>query len=446
VRHGVRGGGRPAESLHTRSQALSQTIAGLVPTVRVVQATISLPTMTSEISGGDGQLATVSAAELGQAKQQLSAGISSGGVPLSGGDFTSVATSPAQMLSSGYAPRAVIAGPPRLAFQYRDTLASHVRLVAGSLTPGPGFPAGALAVSTTPQIAYRYGLRPGSRMVVDGNLIVVTGIVAPQEPGSLFWQYDVTTMEPGRVSLHAPGNPEHWAATVLVDPGQLPALSATFGDLANVTWVYPVSPGNVNADQLQGLYNRLNAVSALHPALSGQLQFATDDIVLSSRAGFSTVYRADVLASLTRSPLPHGTITLMLLTALAAAALALLNLILGLALGAAERDLTLARLTVMGVRYGSRLALTETIPAIVAAILASLACALALPALIGNTLNLSVFTTSDLATSATAVTLSPDIVSIGLPAAILLVLTIATLAIQTRANRRRGPSRMLRAT
>jgi putative ABC transport system permease protein len=889
----------PAESLHTRSQALSQTIAGLAPAIRVVQATISLPTMTSEISGGDGQLATVSAAELGQAKQQLSAGISSGGVPLSGGDFTSVATSPAQMLSSGYAPRAVIAGPPRLAFQYRDTLASHVRLVAGSLTPGPGFPAGALAVSTTPQIAYRYGLRPGSRMVVDGNLIVVTGIVAPQEPGGLFWQYDVTTMEPGRVSLHAPGNPEHWAATVLVDPGQLPALSATFGDLANVTWVYPVSPGNVNADQLQGLYNRLNAVSALHPALTGQLQFATDDIVLStplttpllaflqtqaavlavllllfvslgaigvaviflaarmivehrhdelimlrargasvrqagltlarsaalatvpaavvgaaaavavvpgagraaggsatlswvlacivtvvavtapavlaswrhrqpapaanpaqvmtaditprrfsaralrrvvaeltaagatiaglailrgqgvsggastgtnwfltlapvlvavpavvitlrlyplivraalrfarpragatsyvalaasartslaaagpvfalvlaltlaafsammtqsistaqstaswqatgadalltgnggatttsavversvatirgvqhaaavwttdwtapggqsvtvlaidpaqyaaltagtpfpampagaltpsphpvttattigalaspaaaaalgggtsqlvslgvvgpikvhvtgtlsatpavpsgggawilipmqtlpgqagtpapgtvlvtgadidrnqlaafgSRAGFSTVYRADVLASLTRSPLPHGAVALMLLTALAAAALALLNLILGLALGAAERDLTLARLTVMGVRYGSRLALTETIPAIVAAILASLACALALPALIGNTLNLSVFTTSELATSATAVTLNPDIVSIGLPAAILLVLTIATLAIQTRANRRRGPSRMLRAT
>jgi len=887
----------PAESLHVRSQALARTIAGLAVTTRVVQATISLPTMTSDISGGVGQLTTVSATELGQAKQQISAGLSNGGIPLGGGGFTSVATGPAQVVSSGYAPRAVIAAPPRLAFQYRDTLASHVRLLAGSLTPGPGFPAGALAVTATPQTAYRFGLRPGSRMVVDGNLIIVTGIIAPEEPGSLFWQYDVAATEPGIIGLQ--DEPSHWAGVVLVDPGQLPALSVTFGDIANVTWVYPVSPGNVNADQLQGLYNRLNAVSALHPSFSGNLQFVSDGIVFStplttpleaflqtqaavlavllllfvslgaigaaviflaarmivehrhdelimlrargasvrqagfalarsaalaavpaaavgaaaaiavvpgagratggsatlswvlacvvtvvavtapavvavwrhrqpapaanpaqvmtaditarrfsaralrrivaeltatgaaiaglavlrgqgvsggagtgtnwlltlapvlvaipvvlitlrlyplftrtalhvarrragatsyvalaasartslaaagpvfalvlaltlaafsammtqsistaqstaswqatgadvlltgdggatttpavvdrsvatirgvqhaaavwttswtdpggqaitvlavnpaqyaaltagtpfpaipagaltisprpvttattigvlaspaaaaalgggtsqlislsltgpikvhvtgtlsatpavpagggawilmpletlpgaagtpapgtvlvtgtsidrsqlaafsSGAGFSTVYRADVLASLTGSPLTHGAVTLMLLTALAAAALALLNLILGLALGAAERDLTLARLTVMGVRYGSRLALTETIPAIAAVIIASLACALALPALIGNALDLSVFTTSNLATSATAVTLTPDIVSVGLPAAVLLGLTVATLAIQTRANRRRGSAGLLRAT
>jgi hypothetical protein len=54
------------------------------------------------------------------------------------------------------------------------------------------------------------------------------------------------------------------------------------------------------------------------------------------------------------------------------------GLILGLALGADERDLTLARLAVMGVRHGPRLALTQAIPA---AIIASVACALVLPSL-----------------------------------------------------------------
>jgi hypothetical protein len=57
------------------------------------------------------------------------------------------------------------------------------------------------------------------------------------------------------------------------------------------------------------------------------------------------------------------------------------GLILGLALGADERDLTLARLAVMGVRHGPRLALTQAIPAIAAAIIASVACALVLPSL-----------------------------------------------------------------
>jgi len=121
------------------------------------------------------------------------------------------------------------------------------------------------------------------------------------------------------------------------------------------------------------------------------------------------------------------------------------GLILGLALGADERDLTLARLAVMGVRHGPRLALTQAIPAIAAAIIASVACALVLPSLTINALDLSVFTTSDLTTASVAVSLQPDLISVCLPAAILLILTAATLVIQTRATRYRGPSSLLRA-
>ena len=136
----------------------------------------------------------------------------------------------------------------------------------------------------------------------------------------------------------------------------------------------------------------------------------------------------------------------MLFTGVAAAGFALLNLILGLALGADDRDLTLTRLTVMGVPHSPQLALTETVPAVLAAIIASTACALALPALTSGALDLAVFTSSDFTGyTSLAVTLRPDFVSVGLPAAILLILTIATLVLQTRATRHRGPARLLRA-
>ena len=61
-------------------------------------------------------------------------------------------------------------------------------------------------------------------------------------------------------------------------------------------------------------------------------------------------FRTDVLNTLGSAPLQHAAALLMTLTAVIAAGLALLNLIFGLALGARDRELTLARLTVMGLR------------------------------------------------------------------------------------------------
>jgi len=162
--------------------------------------------------------------------------------------------------------------------------------------------------------------------------------------------------------------------------------------------------------------------------------------VTRTLSGATLAYRADTLASLRHSPLQHGALLLMLLTVAAAAGFGLLNLILGLALGAAERDLTYARLSVMGHPYGTRLALTETLPAVLAAAIAGLACALALPALVGDALDLSVFTNSS-----AAVSLRPGLTSLGLPAAAMLLLAVAALIAQTRLARRRGATGLLRA-
>jgi putative ABC transport system permease protein len=156
--------------------------------------------------------------------------------------------------------------------------------------------------------------------------------------------------------------------------------------------------------------------------------------------GATTTYRSDVLAELTDSPLQHGATGLMLLTVFAAAGLGLLNLILGLALGATERDLTLARLTVMGHAHDNRFILAETLPAVLAASVAGVACALALPWLIGSALDLSVFTGS-----AASVQLTPDLAAVGLPVAGLILLAAVTLITQAKVARRRGLTSLLRA-
>lgn len=157
--------------------------------------------------------------------------------------------------------------------------------------------------------------------------------------------------------------------------------------------------------------------------------------------GSNAYYRADVYSALHDSPLSHGAQQLMLLTVLAAAGLGLVNLILGLALGAADREVTIARLAVMGYTAENRLVITETMPAILAAAVAGLGCALVLPPLVGSALDLSVFTGS-----AAAVRLAPGFTALALPAAVLILLALVTLITQTRLARRRGVTGLLRAT
>ena len=90
-------------------------------------------------------------------------------------------------------------------------------------------------------------------------------------------------------------------------------------------------------------------------------------------------FRTDVLNTLGSAPLQHAAVLLMTLTAVIAAGLALLNLIFGLALGARDRQLTLARLSVMGYERDTRLVLLMALPAVLAAFAAAAGCALALP-------------------------------------------------------------------
>ena len=114
--------------------------------------------------------------------------------------------------------------------------------------------------------------------------------------------------------------------------------------------------------------------------------------------GGSVTFRSDVLSGLTGGPLQHGAFTLFTLAVGVAAALGLAVMLLELALGASERDSTLARLATMGLGEGQRawVVALEVLPAVIAAAVAAWACAVTLPRVLAPDINLSVFTgTSD---------------------------------------------------
>jgi putative ABC transport system permease protein len=156
--------------------------------------------------------------------------------------------------------------------------------------------------------------------------------------------------------------------------------------------------------------------------------------------GGDALFRSAVLASLVDSPLQHGAALIVTLTVPAAAGFGLFILVLGLALGAAERELTVARLTVMGHERPVGLVMAEVMPAVLAAVIAGAACALALPHLIGSALDLSGFTHNNV-----PVQLQPDLVALALPGAVIVAIAAAALVAETRTLRRRDVNGMLRA-
>jgi putative ABC transport system permease protein len=167
---------------------------------------------------------------------------------------------------------------------------------------------------------------------------------------------------------------------------------------------------------------------------------AMSAVIARQLPGASTAFRSIALASLASSPLQHGADLILPLTIATAAGFGLFILMLGVALGTSDRALTLARLTVMGHERPTELVLLETLPAVVLAVAAAVACALALPSLVGSALDLSVFTGSG-----APVPVRPDWISLVLPALAAVLLAAAALATEARRLSRRGVATMLRA-
>jgi putative ABC transport system permease protein len=158
-------------------------------------------------------------------------------------------------------------------------------------------------------------------------------------------------------------------------------------------------------------------------------------LVQHTMPGAVTSFRSDILSSLTGGPLQHGAFTLFSLAVVVAAILGLAVMLLELALGASEREATLARLATMGLGEGQRawVVALEVLPAVIAAAVAAWACALALPQVLAPDIDLSVFTGSSV-----TVKLAADVASFAVPLVGLAVLAAVALAIEIRSGRSRA--------
>jgi putative ABC transport system permease protein len=157
--------------------------------------------------------------------------------------------------------------------------------------------------------------------------------------------------------------------------------------------------------------------------------------------GATVTLRSQVQAAIASAPLPHGGFVTFAQGAAAAAGFSLLVVLLTLVIGARSRELTLARLATMGLAadQSRRIVAVETLPAILAAAVGGTACALLLVPLAGPAVNLAAFTGTPV-----TVPLRADPVAIVAAAAALLLLGGLTLTISSRLARSRGAAQALR--
>jgi putative ABC transport system permease protein len=269
----------PALSLHTRTQALHQTLAGYPDTTKSVQATGAWGDFSGTLQTFQPgrNLSNV----LPQVIDDVGRGLRRTPLPLASGDWASLSTNPIRV-TAGAAPSAQAGRAPQLVVSYRTPFTGHARLVAGTFSGG-AVPPGAVGVAATTQTAARFGMHPGSRLTLAAPsgpvTLVVTAIVRQRDPGSTFWQQDTTVVRP---SLRQ-ANPPFWIGGVIADPDQFGAVQGAFGGTGLALQLeFPLSLGGLSADQAQGLYNALNRAIAVTPTLTGALAPAANSLTVSS--------------------------------------------------------------------------------------------------------------------------------------------------------------------
>ena len=273
----------PALSLHTRTEALQQTLAGYPVTTKTVQVSTTWGGFSEAVNGGaenqplaDGTLAT--------SRDELGASLAATPLPLAPGAWASMSS--AALTVPHAAPQAQAGAPPKLEVVFRDPVTSYLRVVQGSLS-SRGVPAGTLAVMATQPMAARFGLRPGSRLTLSALTggpvtVMVTAIVQPRQGGSTFWQQDTALVRP-ELEEATLLSPYYWAGGLIADPDQFGAMQRILvnGGLG-LQWEFPLGLGAVSADQVQGLDRALNRAATVAPALSGPLAPGAEALTVSS--------------------------------------------------------------------------------------------------------------------------------------------------------------------
>src|SRR5579862_5907332 len=273
----------PALGLHTQSQALHQTLTGLASTTDAVQVTAQFQDFDAALQPiGGGSLPVVKRSELDQTTREIGQGFSALRLPLAaGGRWAGLSTR--LFVVKGAGPRARAALAPQLEVVYRDPLPSNARLTAGTFAT-TRVPAGAVGVAATTQMAYRFGLRPGTRLSLETPSgvvrLYVTAIVAERAAASAFWTQDATIATP---SLNDPSSYPYWVGGVIADPDQFVAMqNALIGPGLEMYWDFPLDVSGVTAAGVRGLQGALTTATSSPAGLSGALEPAADTLTVTS--------------------------------------------------------------------------------------------------------------------------------------------------------------------
>ena len=264
----------PAVSLRTRTQALSQTLAAASPITKTVQIDAPWDEFTASVNTGNqgyfgfGESVNLTPSQFTETQHEIGRGLARLPVPLARRRLVR----PGQPLAAGgRRGRAARVhrgdSPPQMEMVYRNALPANAQLVAGSYAHGAP-PRGALAGAVTTQMAARFGLHPGSRVVLTiptGPIrIVVTAIVRIRGPNSSFWAKDSTVGLPSLITGR--GTCNCWVGSIFADPDQFVAMQNALGSSSiDIQWLYPLAVGGVSADGAQALLDNLNRARRSRP-------------------------------------------------------------------------------------------------------------------------------------------------------------------------------------
>jgi len=274
----------PRQAQATGTRALRQTVGGLSPLDKTIVVAgnwseISVLLETSTYAQSQPGSVNFKPADLADTATQLRRDFGAGPLPLAAqsADWAGMTAAPYSVTTM----LPILNGiPAELEVAYRYPVASHVRLVAGTM---PDASSGAiLRVVVTTQTARVFGLQPGSRLAIgvpsstDAGQIIpvkleVTGIVAPTDPASSFWGVDPLLPRPGLEYL---SGGDVWQGAVIADPGEAALLQSIFGIPGlTIKWVLPVSAARLQG-QAQALDSQVSTITNRAPGLAGDGKLA----------------------------------------------------------------------------------------------------------------------------------------------------------------------------
>ena len=143
-------------------------------------------------------------------------------------------------------------GQPVMEMLYRSGLADRSVLTAGSMptvatTHANGNDTFQVAVTTG--TAARLGLHVGSRLRTARQTLVVTGIVRPVDPASVFWTIDPIAATPQLTQLGIDATP-FWTTGAFVGATEADELQRQLStEPLHAVWSFPLDLSEVTADQ-----------------------------------------------------------------------------------------------------------------------------------------------------------------------------------------------------